>query len=241
MKFTLGYRRKRQVIGFLIGVLLSTLGWVYLVHPSNEKNLSLGPLNTGHEDLKCAACHTPAEGSVVGQAKDNFLYAVGSKEEEVVFGSHNVDSKKCQGCHDRPNDRHPIHRFKEPRFNEARDSIQPTECESCHLEHNGVRLTIETTGFCVHCHQETKLKKDPLDVSHEELIKQKKWNTCLQCHDFHGNHFMETAESLKDTIPSQRIWKYIEGGEDPYSSRKKYMPKEDPEDKLIINKKKKKK
>ena len=84
------------------------------------------------------------------------------------------------------------------------------------------------------------MKNDPLDVPHAQLIKEEKWSTCLQCHDFHGNHFMKTAEHMKDTVSIEALKAYFEGGESPYSDRKKYIAKKKPEDKLIENKKEEK-
>ena len=67
---------------------------------------------------------------------------------------------------------------------------------SCHREHQGVRVTLTEIGYCRHCHEETRLKRDPLDVSHEALIKAKEWDSCLGCHDFHGNHRMTVRKQL---------------------------------------------
>ena len=159
----------------------------------------------------------------------------GARNHTVSFGTLDVDTKKCQGCHDRPNDRHPVHRFKEPRFADARKAINPTECESCHLEHSGMRMTRTETGFCINCHEDLEIKDDPIDVPHVELIANSEWTTCLQCHDFHGNHKMETPEAMKDTIAMTAIKAYIEGGKDPYSDLKRYSPKKKPEDELTKN------
>lgn len=222
LKLNINPRRKRQFIGFATGGLLVLVAYVILLWPGNENMVSLGPMNTGHENLKCGDCHTKARGSAWQQLNANISYLIGLRKKPVTFGNDDVDNSKCKACHDRPNDRHPVHRFMEPRFAEVRNAIHPENCESCHLEHNEVRLVINDTGYCQNCHSDTELKDDPLDISHTDLIRAKMWTTCLQCHDFHGNHEMVTPVSIRDTIPIQKIRDYILGGMSPYSEKKKY-------------------
>lgn len=216
--------RKRQRTGALIGISIGVI--IYILFPLKqcEDFLSLGSMNKGHEDLSCYTCHTPAKGTLMQQLTSNIQYTFGMRKTSTDFGSENVDNKKCLACHDRPNDRHPVNRFLEPRFHEAVSKINITQCETCHREHNGVRLVIEKADYCVNCHYDLKVKQDPLDVSHEELINQDQWNTCLQCHDFHGNHIYQLAEKMKDTIPMKKIQEYLKGGADPFSDKKKYLP-----------------
>lgn len=225
-------KRKRQYYGTVGGLVIVIGVTVFLSIPTGEEFLSKGPMNTGHDDLECIDCHVKAPGGEFQQIVANFKHATGMRKDEVDFGYIAVDSKKCESCHDRPNDRHPIQRFNEPRFSEARKNIGPTKCESCHLEHNDVRLTIANTGFCLNCHQELELKNDPLDIPHADLVKNEAWETCLQCHDFHGNHKYHVAETMKDTIEIEKIRAYFEGGESPYGDVKKYLPKNKPSDEL---------
>ncbi len=215
-------RRQRQWIGFGVGILITVVAYVTLSIPANEAFLSKGPMNKGHEGFSCESCHTPARGNVFQQLQANIMKAVGMRKTEADFGTENVDNKKCLDCHDRANDRHPLHRFTEPRFVEARKAIGVTYCESCHEEHNGLRITQVNTGYCENCHGDTEMKNDPLEVSHAELIAQEKWTTCLQCHDFHGNHLYEAAESLQDTIPLPVVRAYFDGGKSPYADKKKF-------------------
>jgi len=77
-------------------------------------------------------------------------------------------------------------------------------------------------GFCVNCHQDTEVMNDTAVPSHAELIEQDAWETCLQCHDFHGNHLHEVPKSLTDGIPQKTILDYLEGGPDPYGSDKTF-------------------
>lgn len=228
-------KRKRQVKGALYGGIITICVCVFLSVPVGEDYLSKGEMNTGHEDLECLDCHAKANGNMFQQLQANVMWALGSRKEAVPFGTVDVDTKKCLDCHDRPNDRHDVHRFNEPRFADARKAIKPTDCESCHLEHSGMRMTRVQTDFCINCHQELEMKEDPLDVPHETLIKENQWTTCLQCHDFHGNHKMKAAEMMKDTISMEAIREYLEGGADPYSDLKKYSPKQKPEDELKKN------
>lgn len=223
--FKVNPRRKRQYIGFLAGGSLVIIIYTILMLPQNEDLVSLGPMNTGHEDLACKDCHVKAKGTILQQLQANIRHSLGLRKKPVPFGHEDVDNVQCKSCHDRPNDRHPVHRFMEPRFAEVRGKIHPEKCESCHLEHNSVRLFIDDTGYCQNCHKETELKEDPLDIPHETLIRKEMWTTCLQCHDFHGNHEMATASLMRDTIPLQKIRDYMHGGSDPYSSIKKYSTK----------------
>ena len=226
--FKISRKRKRQVIGFSVGFFISVVTYVILAWPGNQEYVMKGPMNHGHEGFKCESCHVDAVGNNLQQIQANLMYLFGMRKKPTVFGTEDVDNHKCLDCHTRDNDRHPVHRFTEPRFVEARKNIQPTVCESCHKEHSdGVRITITSTAYCVNCHQETEMKNDPLEVSHAELIKESKWETCLQCHDFHGNHVMHAAESLKDTIPIKVIREYFAGGPSPYSDKKQvYAVKE---------------
>lgn len=220
--FKISRKRKRQWIGLCTGFFVSAIAYVTLSLPQNDDFLSKGPMNTGHENLKCETCHTPARGNVFQQAQANIMHTVGLRNSEADFGTENVDNTKCLDCHDRANDRHPLHRFEEPRFAQARNDLGVTECESCHQEHNGVRITQSNIGYCQSCHEDTEMRNDPLEISHKELIGQKKWNTCLQCHDFHGNHLFHASTTLKDTIPIQEIRAYFKGGNSPYAQSKKY-------------------
>lgn len=223
IKFTINPRRKRQFIGAVSGLFLAAVGYTLLMWPGNESYVSLGAMNTGHENLQCADCHAKAKGTVLQQLQANAMFALGMRKSPVTFGHEDVDNTNCLACHDRPNDRHPAYRFKEARFAEVRERIHPELCESCHREHNGARLVVANTGYCVNCHEDTELNDDPLDVSHVELIKSGLWTTCLQCHDFHGNHEMKTAVQMKDTIPMASIIEYAAGGPSPYSDVKKYL------------------
>ncbi|MFT4699299.1 MAG: putative CXXCH cytochrome family protein [Flavobacteriaceae bacterium] len=207
----------------IIGFILSFVMLCFFLKPNNEYYLAKGSFNAGHNNLKCIECHKSAPGTTRQQLQANMKSFLGLKDEYVPFGSLKAGNKECLSCHNRPNDVHPTHRFMEPKFISARKEIQPQNCVSCHNEHSGKRVTIEQIGFCVNCHKDIKINNDPLDISHENLISTNQWSTCLQCHDFHGNHIYQTPTSIKDTIDLKKVENYFEGGEDPYSKIKQYI------------------
>lgn len=212
-------------IGYLMGFLLSAGALLFLVSPGQERLMALGPANTGHEELACSDCHEPAPGTARQQIQANVRAALGWREQPVDFQHEDVTSADCLACHERPNDNHPIFRFNEPRFAEARAAIEPNSCISCHLEHKGARVTIEPT-YCVNCHEDLTLKNDPIDIPHETLVTLEQWDTCLGCHDFHGNHVMEVPQSLEEALGPQIILDYFAGADSPYSSEKLHQAKE---------------
>lgn len=172
-------------------------------------------MNTGHDTVSCMSCHTPAPGTFRQQIQANTRYMLSMRETGVDFGHRPVQNEQCLTCHQRSDDAHPVFRFLEPRFAEARSEIAPQNCVSCHREHNGVRVTAQAS-FCATCHQDLSLRKDPLAVSHEKLVRDERWQTCLGCHDYHGNHAMNAPTNLGDTIPVVQILRYLAGGRDPY-------------------------
>ena len=210
----------------ITGLLFSLIVIAGLSISGNESFVCLGSMNTGHEDLACQDCHEPAKGTLYQQLEANVKFVLGQRSKAVDFGLQDVDNKDCNACHDRPNDKHPSYRFKEPRFKEARQAIHPELCESCHLEHNETRIFIQDLTYCRHCHEDLEFEGDPLDVKHQALAEAGEWQTCLQCHDFHGNHKYEIPMVMKDTIPWAKINSYATGGEDAYGDIKKYLAKE---------------
>jgi len=172
-------------------------------------------MNVGHEQIACDSCHRPAPGTVRQQLQANARFAIGLRAEPVDFGERRVENADCLSCHERPFDRHPVSRFSEPRFEQARAAANVQRCEGCHREHGGTRVTSETT-VCENCHSDIKLRVDPLDVSHERLARERRFSTCLGCHDFHGNHVMKPAEHISEVIALDRIEAYLRGGRSPY-------------------------
>ena len=184
--------------------------------PALERFLAVGPANTGHEDLDCVSCHDPARGTMRQQLQANARWALGQRETPADFVHAPVGNSVCNDCHDREGeDRHPSFRFKEARFDEAREAIAPQLCVSCHMEHLGGRVTVEG-DYCTHCHQEFEIDEDIIEPKHQALADEERFDTCLQCHDFHGNHRMEEPEDLDGAWSIDEVRAYLDGGEDPY-------------------------
>ena len=211
-----GWRYVGVVIGGVLGLLIAG----FLIFPERHSQLAIGPMNTGHEALACQECHTPVRGSTAQQVSANVYHWLGLRNSTIGFGSSDVESVSCLYCHERSDDRHPISRFLEPRFADARKHIKAHMCTTCHTEHRGVRVTQSTIGYCTHCHQDTALENDPISPAHEELVRGDSWNTCLRCHDFHGNHVWDTPAKLIDGVTEEAIRRYFAGGPSPYGNEK---------------------
>lgn len=177
-------------------------------------------MNTGHEGLGCQECHIEVLESAAEEVSSSVYHWLGLRESAIGFGSEDVESATCLECHERPEDRHPISRFLEARFEQQRKELEPHSCVTCHTEHQGVRVTQPRIGYCIHCHQDTALEEDPISPTHEQLVREESWNTCLQCHDFHGNHVWQTPIDIEDGATEEEIWRYFLGGPSPYGDEK---------------------
>jgi len=209
---------QRRSTGAKVGFALSAAMLGALLAPGQEHLLAPGSMNPGHEELACESCHVEAQGSIRQQLQANARYLLGLRPDPVDFGRKDVDNGDCLACHRRPFDRHPVFRFNEPRFAEARKKLAPQLCFGCHSEHTGERVSVQA-GYCVQCHDGLEMRSDPLDVSHEKLIAAKRWSTCLGCHDFHGNHVMKTPIRVDQAIAPPRIESYFARGSSPYSKK----------------------
>lgn len=212
-------------LGYQIGVILALIIVAIFWLPGQGPLNTLGPANTGHDGLGCQECHLPAPGTARQQIQANLRYYFGLRTRPVDFQHQAVGNEQCLACHVNPQDSHPVHRFNEPRFAEARAAIHPEACISCHREHEGVRVTMALT-FCRECHQELTLKNDPLDVAHKTLTAQGNWTSCLGCHDFHGNYVMETPTTVGGSHSIEEILDYFNGGPSPYADQKFFQAKE---------------
>ncbi|MEW6039767.1 MAG: cytochrome c3 family protein [Pseudomonadota bacterium] len=219
--------RRRQNLGFTAGLSLGGLTLVALLLPQDEHWHERGPMNTGHETLHCASCHKPAPGTIRQQLQAGVRHALGLRKTAADFGYREVTNEVCLGCHDRPEDRHPVFRFVEPRFAEARAKLRPQWCVSCHLEHQGLRVSLDRVTYCETCHKDTRLKKDPLDIPHQTLITLKQWESCLGCHDFHGNHVMKTRTRVAEVLAPETLRAYFAGAPSPYPQQKRYPAKKE--------------
>lgn len=170
----------------------------------------------GHETLKCFSCHKDEQGTFRQQLQTNIQQLLNNHSESVSVGLRPVRNNECIKCHERPNDRHPVYRFREPKYRKVREEINAHQCNTCHLEHKDKRITV-SVDFCLNCHNKLILKNDPLDISHKKLIEEKRWDSCLTCHDYHGNHDMTTEHKMEKSIPVQELKKYFNRGSNPYS------------------------
>jgi len=216
--------RKKHFRAYIIGIALSGLTIIVLLLPHFAHLHAHGPMNTGHEKLKCHSCHIFAQGTLRQQLQANAKYLLGLRNKPAEIGYEKVKNKICIACHDRPKDNHPVYRFFEPKFMPVRQKIQPQFCSSCHLEHNNKRVTIRME-FCQFCHDELRIKNDRISTPHVILVKNKRWQTCLGCHDFHGNHKMTLKEKLNNALSLKIIRQYFAGAASPYSKIKFYKAK----------------
>lgn len=210
----------RRHIGIATGVALGIGAVFVLCMPGCEHLHARGPMNAGHAEVACERCHQQAPGTVRQQLQHAARTWSGLDEPaaKIDVGFQRVTNADCTRCHARPDDRHPAFRFLEPRFAEAREAIHPERCESCHREHAGVRITVAEQTYCRHCHGELAVKRDPLDVSHADLVAGGRWETCLGCHDYHGNHATKPPRRLADAVPAAQIRAYFSGGPSPYGA-----------------------
>lgn len=209
---------RRRRAGIATGFCLAAAALIFFLFPGQEHLTAPGRMNVGHERLECVSCHQRAPGTVRQQLQADARYLLGMREAPADFGLRSVGNDDCLACHERPFDRHPVFRFTEPRFAEARNALAPHRCQSCHREHSGARVTVQA-GYCVRCHDTLEMKNDPLNIPHAELVRQGRWFTCLGCHDFHGNHVMDSRTRTADADAARQIQRYFEGGASPYPSQ----------------------
>ena len=203
-----------------IGCAVPVLIYVFVTMSSDLQNslFAKGRIQQGHEELSCESCHVKNPGSYRQQIQANVHHQLGMRETPVDFGYAKVSSDQCLSCHERPNERHPIFRFQEPRFASAIEEIKATTCLGCHSEHQDRRANDNIT-FCSACHEDLKLKSDPLDVPHHQLIAEEQWDTCMGCHDFHGNHVYESPKILDAKHDVNALRDYLATGPSPYGNQ----------------------
>lgn len=211
---------------FSLGVTFAVIVIAYSTSSTGEKFKSKGSMNTGHELLSCTSCHQAAEGSIRQQLQAKAKYFLNLRKHDNIIGNQEVSSHDCLSCHQRETDRHPIFRFNEPRFAKAAKDISANNCIGCHKEHTGKRVTIKQT-YCINCHDKMKLQNDPINPTHANLALNNKWNSCLRCHDYHGNHIRKTPILKSEMLNTNDIRNYFHGGKSPYSKTKKHLPQKE--------------
>jgi ferredoxin-NADP reductase/bacterioferritin-associated ferredoxin len=202
---------------YAAGVLLSALP-VLMLLPALQHVRPHGAPNVGHEQLECLACHAEAPGTTRQVVQAKVKHALGLRQTGAVLGNEAVGNAACVQCHANPDDRHPPHRFLEPRFEQARAETGAQLCASCHREHSQARVTAPRADYCASCHAEMKVKDDKASPTHAQLLLQKRWETCLQCHDYHGNHRAGAPLRLQDAATIDTLNKYLQGGPSPYGA-----------------------
>jgi len=218
--------QSRRRIGYGLGAIFLVVVVSVLTLPQSIEFHATGPSNIGHEELQCHQCHKGALGTMRQRIQANIQYIFGNRSEAESFGLKPVTNKECIYCHERPNDRHPVYRFFEPKYQKVQQAIEPQYCVSCHREHTGERVTRSMT-FCHNCHDELIVKNDSISIRHQELVTKKDWESCLGCHDYHGNHRMTVETEYSNKLSTIEIYKYFDFAESPYSKSKFYqVPKE---------------
>jgi hypothetical protein len=129
-----------------------------------------------------------------------------------------VTNATCGHCHENPDDRHAPHRFLEPRFEDARAETGAHLCVRCHREHSQARVTAPAGSHCASCHMELKVRNDRTTPSHELLVMQERWDTCMQCHDYHGNHGWRAPQRLHEAASLEQLQHYLRDGPSPFGS-----------------------
>ncbi|MDC0600454.1 2Fe-2S iron-sulfur cluster-binding protein [Flavobacteriales bacterium] len=188
-----------------------------------------GPMNVSHNSLQCEACHKEAQGSIRQQMGHNTRGFFGLHDMDMVsVGFEEVDNNACLDCHDRPNDLHPTSRFMEPQFADLRTALNVHECNGCHGEHQGKRVANIGIQLCKNCHQDMEVPYDKTVPTHAQLKEEEAWETCMSCHDFHGNHMTDIPNRLQDGVSTEALLDYMDGGPDPYSEEKHHAAQVQP-------------
>ena len=204
-----------RTVAYGMSILVGLGVLVLLSAGKADRFHAAGPANPGHEDLDCAQCHRPAPGTLRQQAQAKVRAFFSVRENDVAFANRKVETKDCVACHARDDDRHPVYRFDEPKFKLARKVLGANSCIGCHVEHSGNRTEIEPDA-CKTCHGELAMREDPLDVPHKELVKKGQWDSCLTCHDFHGNHGYKAPTRLDVGLSPKAVEAYLRAGPSPY-------------------------
>jgi len=80
---------------------------------------------------------------------------------------------------------------------------------------------VENTGqFCVTCHSGMEVREDRTTPTHAALAAEERWDTCLRCHDFHGNHHHEWPESLEEAFGGREVLRHLDSGAPLYGEKR---------------------
>jgi len=217
--------RRAGFIGraYWVGLALATIILLAFFGSSAlDHLLPAGQPNTGHAGLECESCHANAPGTPRQQLQAQVAHWLGQRSRGATFGHETVGNAQCFDCHTRLRDNHAPHLFLEARYAEVRGSLAPHLCVSCHAEHQGRRVTATNGLFCSSCHADMKLATDklvqPASPTHAELTTQGRWDTCMACHDYHGNHTQRVPTQMSRAVPQADVLSYFRGGPSPYGT-----------------------
>lgn len=202
-------------LAYAAGMALACLP-LLLLAPALAEFVPNNSRNFGHNNFECSACHRDAPGSTRQQLQAKAKHLLGMRQQDAHFGMQPVNNTTCIACHENPDDQHPAFRFLEPRFSQARSTLAPEQCVSCHREHTDMRVSQVDTGFCATCHSDVEVESDTTRPTHAQLAHDMRWDTCLSCHDFHGNHAHTPPVDLKNGIAPSAIAAYFHSAESPY-------------------------
>ncbi|MHC4935855.1 MAG: hypothetical protein ACYTGJ_06525 [Planctomycetota bacterium] len=216
--------RLRRQAPWLFGLAASLVVLLALTADSGQAWRSPGGQGDMHDNRECGLCHEPAPGTLRQQVQANIQYWLGNRDTPAAIGTIPVTDTACLDCHRMPWDEHPINDFLDPSYAEERELFGPHTCAGCHDHHSGVNLTI-SGDYCRHCHEEIDEPDPPTRPTHQRLVADGRWETCLQCHDFHGSHLHDAPLDLTDAASVERVLRYLDGVEEsPYGElREPYL------------------
>lgn len=216
----------------LLLVAVVNLPWALALWPT-------GHPTPGHEALACEDCHRQAPGTTRQQLQAKVKHFLGLRAENVAWHHQPVGNAECTGCHYRAKDVHAPHLFMEARYASVRASLGPESCVSCHREHRARRVTLREGLFCSACHADMNLKTDalipPASPTHATLTREGRWETCLGCHDYHGNHQRLVPKRLDDALSGSMIRAGLRGGASPWGEELKVKAKTNAQARALPN------
>lgn len=169
-------------IVWLVGSLIAAAYLANTLFQGVDKTSFMpGPLSNGHYQLteKCEVCHADA----FGGEKDT-----GEVLQAACIKCHGDERKK-------PQDSHPLAKFKDPRNADRLEKINALRCVTCHTEHR-MEITLkdgltQPLDVCFQCHEDIAEDRP----THEGMP----FNSCKDsgCHNYHNNRALYTKFLLK--------------------------------------------
>ena len=80
---------------------------------------------------------------------------------------------------------------------------------------------MNTTGqFCSTCHSDLGAIDKPIQPTHPELVAGERWDTCMRCHDYHGNHVREAPRTLEEAFDGRTVLRHLDSGAPLYGEKR---------------------